>query len=158
MNTIEAVKSAPRANSDFASAAAAYEHDEDTIPKNEALPDRAGPVITQGGLHPSAGDERLHRPGQAEPQHQRPQGFPEHRERLIQAVPDRTQHPHRRLRPRSGRDRVSRAGGGGHATARRVSRATNRSRPSGPVPQSGTPRRPARPLRSAGACQRGARS
>jgi hypothetical protein len=38
MNTIEVVKSAPRANSDFASAAAAYEHEEDTIPKKLARP------------------------------------------------------------------------------------------------------------------------
>jgi hypothetical protein len=38
MNTIDAVKSAPRVNSDFASAAAAYEHDEDPIPRKLALP------------------------------------------------------------------------------------------------------------------------
>jgi hypothetical protein len=35
MNTIDEVKSAPLANSDFANAEAAYEHEELITPKNE---------------------------------------------------------------------------------------------------------------------------
>ena len=42
MKTIDVVKSAPRANSDLLNAAAANEHDEDTIPRNPALATVAG--------------------------------------------------------------------------------------------------------------------
>ena len=87
MKTIAAVKSAPAGEQALGQrgrrvGARGADHPEERRPG-----ERRRPVVAQRAPHLGAGDERLHRTGEREPEHQRPERLPEHEERLVEPVP-----------------------------------------------------------------------
>lgn len=105
-----------------------------------APPDRAGRLSPRAACICPRETNAFTAPRESETRDQRPQGFPERREHLIQAVPDSTEHAHHLLPARQvGRRRLGRPrDGGGSCRSAASSATTNRSGPVRPVRQSGT--------------------